>query len=93
MKILLKQAFAAAETLAAAEQDLLVSRLLAELAAENDFDQAILAAVPTASLPSSARMRRRTWWVARGVASEVDERRRSGRHLVHEVSASSAPCG
>ena len=30
---------------------------------------------------------------ARRVASEVEERRRPGRHLVHEVGASRAACG
>ncbi len=41
MTNLLEQAFAAAAKLPEAEQDLLASRLLAELAAENDFDRAI----------------------------------------------------
>jgi hypothetical protein len=41
MTTLLQQAFAAAAKLPAAEQDLLASRLLAELAAEDDFDRAI----------------------------------------------------
>jgi hypothetical protein len=41
MTNLLEQAFAAAARLSDAEQDLLASRLLAELAAENDFDRAI----------------------------------------------------
>jgi hypothetical protein len=38
---LLQQAFAEAEKLPDAEQELLASWLLAELAAENDFDRAI----------------------------------------------------
>jgi hypothetical protein len=38
---LLQQAFAQAGKLPAAEQDLLAARLLAELAAEDEFDQAI----------------------------------------------------
>ena len=41
MTQLLQQAFAEAAKLPAAEQDLLASRLLAELAAEDDFDRAI----------------------------------------------------
>jgi hypothetical protein len=43
MTTLLQQAFDAAAKLPAAEQDLLASRVLAELAAEDDFDQAIAA--------------------------------------------------
>jgi hypothetical protein len=42
MTTLLQQAFAQAEQLSAAEQDLLASRLFAELAAEDDFDSAIV---------------------------------------------------
>ncbi len=41
MTTLLQQAFTEAAKLPTAEQDLLESRLLAELAAENDFDEAI----------------------------------------------------
>jgi hypothetical protein len=41
MTTLLQQAFTEAAKLPAAEQDLLASRLLAELAAEDDFDRAI----------------------------------------------------
>jgi hypothetical protein len=41
MTTLLQQAFDVASKLPAAEQDLLASRLLAELAAEDEFDQAI----------------------------------------------------
>jgi hypothetical protein len=41
MTNLLEQAFAAAARLPEAEQDVLASRLLAELAAESDFDRAI----------------------------------------------------
>ena len=41
MTSLLEQAFAKAAQLPPAEQDLLASRLLAELAAEDDFDHAI----------------------------------------------------
>jgi hypothetical protein len=43
MTTLLQQAFDAAAKLPAAEQDLLASRLLAEIAAEDAFDQAIAA--------------------------------------------------
>jgi len=39
MTTLLERAFAEAAKLSAAEQDLLASRLLAELAAEDDFDR------------------------------------------------------
>ncbi|MGH7173693.1 MAG: hypothetical protein ACRELG_25705 [Gemmataceae bacterium] len=41
MTTLLQQAFVEAAKLSAAEQDLLASRLLAELAEEDDFDHAI----------------------------------------------------
>jgi hypothetical protein len=41
MTTLLQQAFAEAAKLPTAEQDLLASRLLAEIAAEDDFDRAI----------------------------------------------------
>ena len=41
MTSLLAQAFAEASKLPSAEQDLLASRLLAEIAAEDAFDQAI----------------------------------------------------
>ncbi|MFI5460007.1 MAG: hypothetical protein ACHRXM_31695 [Isosphaerales bacterium] len=41
MTTLLERAFAEASKLASAEQELLASRLLAELAAEDDFDRAI----------------------------------------------------
>jgi hypothetical protein len=40
---LLAQAFAEAAKLSTAEQDLLASRLLAEIAAEDAFDQALTA--------------------------------------------------
>lgn len=43
MTTLLQQAFAEAAKLPAAEQDVLAARLLAELAAEDDFDRAIAA--------------------------------------------------
>ncbi|MCE9552409.1 MAG: hypothetical protein K8T91_03405 [Planctomycetes bacterium] len=43
MTTLLQQAFAEAAKLSAAEQDVLATRLLAELAAEDDFDRAIAA--------------------------------------------------
>jgi hypothetical protein len=43
MTTLLQQAFVEAAKLSPAEQDLLASRLLAELAAEDDFDRAIAA--------------------------------------------------
>ncbi len=41
MTTLLERAFAEASKLPSAEQELLASRLLAELAAEDDFDRAI----------------------------------------------------
>jgi hypothetical protein len=41
MTTLLQQAFSEAAKLSQAEQDLLASRLLAELAAEDEFDRAI----------------------------------------------------
>lgn len=43
MTKLLEQAFAEAAKLSSAEQDVLASRLLAELAAEDEFDRAIAA--------------------------------------------------
>ncbi|MGO8688449.1 MAG: hypothetical protein ACLQLG_02360 [Thermoguttaceae bacterium] len=43
MTTLLEEAFAKAAALPAAEQDVLARRLLAELAAEDDFDRAIAA--------------------------------------------------
>ena len=43
MTTLLQQAFEAAAKLPAEEQDLLAARLLAEFAAEGDFDRAIAA--------------------------------------------------
>jgi hypothetical protein len=43
MTTLLQQAFAEAAKLPPAEQDLIASRLLAELGAEDDFDRAIAA--------------------------------------------------
>jgi hypothetical protein len=43
MNKLLQQAFEVAARLPGAEQDVLASRLLAELAAENEFDLAIVA--------------------------------------------------
>jgi hypothetical protein len=43
MTSLLQRAFAKAEELSQAEQDLLASRLLCELAGEDDFDRAIAA--------------------------------------------------
>jgi hypothetical protein len=43
MTTLLERAFAEAAKLPSAEQDLLAARLLAELAAEDDFDRAIAA--------------------------------------------------
>ena len=43
MTKLLERAFAEASKRSEAEQELLASRLLAELAAENDFDRAIAA--------------------------------------------------
>jgi len=46
MTTLLQQAFAAAAQLPAVEQDLLASRLLAELAEEEAFDQAIAQSAP-----------------------------------------------
>ena len=56
MTTLLEQAFTEAAKLSPAEQDLLAARLLAELAAEDDFDRAIsqsagkLAGLATAAL-------------------------------------------
>lgn len=41
MTTLLQQAFAKAEKLPAEEQDVLASRLMAELSADDDFDRAI----------------------------------------------------
>ena len=60
MTTLLQQAFAEAAKLTQAEQDLLASRLLAELATEDDFDRAIarssdkLVALAREALPEDA---------------------------------------
>jgi hypothetical protein len=55
MTTLLQQAFDAAAKLPPEEQDLLASRVLAELAAEEDFDQEITASsAKLASLASAA---------------------------------------
>ncbi len=48
MTTLLQQAFAEAEKLSGAEQDLLASRVLAELQAEDAFDRAIASSVEQA---------------------------------------------
>jgi hypothetical protein len=53
MTTLLQRAFAKAEKLPAAEQDLLAARLLSELAEEDDFDRAIAAS--TGKLSKLAR--------------------------------------
>jgi hypothetical protein len=53
MTTLLQRAFARAEKLPAAEQDLLAARLLSELAEEDDFDRAIAAS--TGKLSKLAR--------------------------------------
>jgi len=46
METLLERAFAEASKLPKAEQDVLASRLLAELDVENDFDRAIAESAP-----------------------------------------------
>jgi hypothetical protein len=53
MTTLLQRAFARAKKLPPAEQDLLASRLLSELAEEHDFDRAIAAS--TGKLSNLAR--------------------------------------
>ena len=52
MTTLLEQAFAKAATLPPAEQDLLASRLLAELAEEDEFDRAIAASSDKLASPA-----------------------------------------
>ncbi len=61
MTTLLEEAFAKAAALPAAEQDVLARRLLAELAAEDDFDRAIAASSDKlASLAREALAEHRT---------------------------------
>src|SRR5262245_61720985 len=62
-----------------------VRRQASRVALETSIPTTVVAAVPTAPLPSSSRMRGRLGGVARGVASEVEEHRRPVRHLVREV--------
>jgi sulfite reductase beta subunit-like hemoprotein len=71
MTKLLEQAFAEATKLPAAEQELLASRLLAELAAENDFDRAIVASADKlAGLAAEALAEHRA-----GLTEELDPER------------------
>lgn len=68
MTTLLQQAFVEAAKLSPAEQDLLASRLLAELAAEDDFDRAIArSADKLASLAAEALAEHRA-----GMTEELD---------------------
>lgn len=71
MTTLLQQAFVEASKLSPAEQDLLASRLLAELAAEDDFDRAIArSAGKLAGLASEALAEHRA-----GMTKELDPER------------------
>ena len=71
MTKLLEQAFAKAAKLSPAEQDLLASRLLAELADENAFDRAIASSADKlASLAKEALAEHRA-----GQTQEVDPER------------------
>ena len=71
MTTLLQQAFAEASKLPAVEQDVLASRLLAELAAENDFDRAIASSSDQlARLASEALAENRA-----GLTEELDPER------------------
>jgi hypothetical protein len=71
MTTLLQQAFAEAAKLPTAEQDLLASRLLAELAAEDDFDHAIAcSSSKLASLAGEAIAEHRA-----GMTEELDPER------------------
>jgi hypothetical protein len=68
MTKLLERAFAEAGKLTAAEQDLLASRVLAELGAEDDFDRAIAASADKlASLAKEALAEHRA-----GLTQELD---------------------
>ena len=68
MTTLLQQAFAEASKLPMAEQDLLASRLLAELRAEDEFDRAIAASADKlASLAREALAEHRA-----GLTEEMD---------------------
>jgi sulfite reductase beta subunit-like hemoprotein len=71
MTTLLQQAFVEASKLSPAEQDLLASRLLAELAAEDDFDRAIAcSANKLAGLAAEALAEHRA-----GMTEELDPER------------------
>ena len=71
MTTLLQQAFVEAAKLSPAEQDVLASRLLAELAAEDDFDRAIArSADKLARLAAEAIAEHRA-----GVTEELDPER------------------
>lgn len=71
MTTLLQQAFAEASKLPADEQELLASRLLAELAAEDDFDRAIAQSGPKlARLAAEALAEHRA-----GLTRELDPER------------------
>ena len=62
MTTLLQKAFDAAANLSAEEQDLLASRILAEIAADREFDQAIAATggkLPTLAMMALSEFRRR----------------------------------
>jgi hypothetical protein len=60
MTTLLQQAFAEAAKLPRAEQDLLASRLLAELKSEDDFDAAIAGSSGRAGARGAGRISGRT---------------------------------
>jgi hypothetical protein len=71
MTTLLQQAFAEAAKLSADEQDLLASRLLAEMTAEDDFDRAIASSAhKLAGLAQEALAEHRT-----GLTEELDPER------------------
>jgi hypothetical protein len=71
MTTLLQQAFAEAAKLPSAEQDLLASRLLAELQAEDEFDRVIAASADKlARLAAEALAERRA-----GLTQELDPER------------------
>jgi hypothetical protein len=68
MTTLLERAFAEASKLPAAEQDLLASRLLAELVAEDDFDRKIAGSTDKLTLlAAEARAEHRA-----GLTEELD---------------------
>lgn len=68
MTTLLQRAFAEAGKLSSAEQDLLASRLLAELGAEDEFDRAIAASADKLAVLAKEALAEHT----KGLTQELD---------------------